>query len=164
MNDLGLETPPLRPQHTGIVCLLASHASPQHYGLQDGIPSEGDREVLRGDVGGDLHRAVSIRSQQGDALAGVSGQHRSGRMAVGIAALLGLTPFALLWFAYLGLLLLGRVPGGKPPAWDAGEAIAWPTPGEKAAAELETSPSVADDSIDPPSTGGEPRRKRKQRD
>ena len=86
-------------------------------------------------------------------------------MAVGIAALLGLTPFALLWFAYLGLLLLGRAPGGKPPAWEAGEAIPWPTPGEKAAAELESSSSVApvDDATPPPSAGSE-RRKRKQRD
>ncbi|MGH2973344.1 MAG: hypothetical protein ACRDLL_00535 [Solirubrobacterales bacterium] len=40
---------------------------------------------------------------------------------------------ALLWFVYLGLLLLGRVPGGRPPAWEAGEAIPWPTPGEKIA-------------------------------
>jgi hypothetical protein len=45
--------------------------------------------------------------------------------------------FAVLWFAYLGLLIAGRVPGGKPPAWSAGEAIPWPTPGEKAATELE---------------------------
>jgi hypothetical protein len=44
--------------------------------------------------------------------------------------------FALLWFLYLGLLLIGRVPGGRPPAWAAGEAIPWPTPGEKAAADL----------------------------
>ena len=26
--------------------------------------------------------------------------------------------FALLWFVYLALLLLGRVPGGRPPAWE----------------------------------------------
>lgn len=45
--------------------------------------------------------------------------------------------FALLWFLYLGALLLGRVPGGKPPAWAAGEAIPWLTPAEKAAAEME---------------------------
>ena len=44
--------------------------------------------------------------------------------------------FALLWFVYLALLLLGRVPGGRPPAWAAGEAIPWPSPGEKAAADL----------------------------
>ena len=44
--------------------------------------------------------------------------------------------FALLWFLYLGVLLLGRVPGGRPPAWSSGEAEAWPTPAEKAAAEM----------------------------
>jgi hypothetical protein len=44
--------------------------------------------------------------------------------------------FALLWFVYLAFLLIGRVPGGKPPAWESGEAIPWPTPGEKAAADL----------------------------
>src|SRR6202000_2245839 len=54
-------------------------------------------------------------------------------MAVGIAALIGLTPLALLWFLYLGVLLVGRIPGGRPPAWAAGGAIPWPTPGETAA-------------------------------
>jgi hypothetical protein len=44
--------------------------------------------------------------------------------------------FAMLWFVYLGLLLIGRIPGGKPPAWESGEAIPWPSPGEKAAADL----------------------------
>ena len=50
--------------------------------------------------------------------------------------------FALLWFVYLGLLLLGRVPGGRPPAWAAGEAVPWPTPGEKAAASLSPPPGA----------------------
>jgi hypothetical protein len=36
----------------------------------------------------------------------------------------------VLWFAALGLLFLGRLPGGLPPAWGAGEAIPWPRPGE----------------------------------
>jgi hypothetical protein len=44
--------------------------------------------------------------------------------------------FTLLWFIYLGLLLAGWVPGGKPPAWQSGEAEPWPTPGEKAATDL----------------------------
>jgi hypothetical protein len=44
--------------------------------------------------------------------------------------------FALFWFVYLGLLLLGRVPGGRPPAWAAGESVPWPSPGERAAASL----------------------------
>jgi hypothetical protein len=90
-------------------------------------------------------------------------------MALGVAALLGLILFTLLWFIYFGLLVLGRVPGGRPPAWAAGEAIPWPTPGEKAAAELEPAdPDLAgsppaDNGGDSSDNGGE-RRKRKQRD
>lgn len=57
-------------------------------------------------------------------------------MALGVAVVLGITPFLLIWLAYLGLLIGGWAPGGRPPAWAAGEAIPWPTPGEKAAAEL----------------------------
>ena len=86
-------------------------------------------------------------------------------MALGVAALLLLVQFTMIWFIYFGLLLLGRLPGGRPPAWAAGEAIPWPTPGEKAAASLEGS-----EPIDPADSGrravpgdGE-RRKRKQRD
>jgi hypothetical protein len=48
--------------------------------------------------------------------------------------------FALLWFVYLGVLLFGRVPGGRPPAWETGEAMPWPKPGEEAAAELSPPP------------------------
>lgn len=70
-------------------------------------------------------------------------------MALGVAMIL-ILPVALLlfllWLLYVGLLILGRVPGGKPPAWTTGEAIPWPTPGEKAAAEL----SAADESENPP--------------
>jgi len=43
-------------------------------------------------------------------------------------------PALLAWFMYFGLLLLGRTPKGRPPAWDAGEAIPWPTGGEEPAA------------------------------
>jgi hypothetical protein len=60
-------------------------------------------------------------------------------MALGIAILLGFVILAIVWFFYLGLLYLGFLPGGKPPAWLEGKAVAWPTPGEKAAAELEPS-------------------------
>lgn len=77
-------------------------------------------------------------------------------MALGVAILLGLLPLAFIWLVYVALLIAGWVPGGKPPAWEAGEAIPWPTPGEKAADELESSPS---DEGDPSE-----RRKRKQRE
>lgn len=81
-------------------------------------------------------------------------------MALGVAIIFGLFPLALIWFLYVALLIGGWVPGGKPPAWDAGEAVPWPTPGEKAAEELEppSEESSADQAL------GEERRKRKQRD
>jgi hypothetical protein len=88
-------------------------------------------------------------------------------MALGVAALLLLVQFTMIWFIYFGLLLLGRLPGGRPPAWAAGEAIPWPTPGERAAESLQASEPV--DASEQPSPGengsadGE-RRKRKQRD
>lgn len=84
-------------------------------------------------------------------------------MALGVAALLLLVQFTMIWFIYFGLLLLGRLPGGRPPAWAAGEAIPWPTPGEKAAASLEASEPAGEDPESPPPSDGE-RRKRKQRD
>jgi len=58
-------------------------------------------------------------------------------MALGVAALLLLVQFCLIFFIYFGLLLVGKLPGGRPPAWAAGEAVAWPTPGERVAKELE---------------------------
>lgn len=90
-------------------------------------------------------------------------------MVAGITILLGIPFVVLAWFIYLGLLALGAVPGGRPPAWEAGEAVPWPTAGEKAAAELE--PSEAPEAQEAPSreppedpaTGGPPR-KRKRRD
>lgn len=57
-------------------------------------------------------------------------------MAMGVAALLLLIQFTFVWFLYFGLLVAGWIPGGKPPAWESGEAEPWPTPGEKAAGEL----------------------------
>ncbi len=58
-------------------------------------------------------------------------------MALGVAALLLLVQFCLIFFIYFGLLLIGKLPGGRPPAWAAGEAVPWPSPGERMAKELE---------------------------
>jgi len=87
-------------------------------------------------------------------------------MAAGITFLLGpLFVIGLVWLAYFALLTVGKVPGGRPPAWAAGEAVPWPTPGEKAAAELEPGEgaeevSVGDENED---QGEADRRKRKRR-
>ena len=58
-------------------------------------------------------------------------------VGLGVAAIfippLVLLP-AVLWagyLGYLGLLFIDRAPGGRPPAWAAGEAIPWPRPGDE---------------------------------
>ncbi len=77
--------------------------------------------------------------------------------------------FALLWFIYVGLLYVGWVPGGRPPAWTSGEAEPWPTPGEKASAAMGVGdePPIEGEATeveDPASLESVERRKRKQRD
>jgi hypothetical protein len=62
-------------------------------------------------------------------------------MAVGVAALIGFSPIMLLWFIYFGVLLVGWLPGGRPPAWEEGEAVPWISPGQKAAESLEPEPA-----------------------
>lgn len=83
-------------------------------------------------------------------------------MVAGIALFLGPLFFfvTLVWFIYFGMLALGVLPGGRPPAWEAGEAIPWPTPGEKAAAEMEPEGGWNEDEAE----GASSKRKRKQRD
>jgi hypothetical protein len=91
------------------------------------------------------------------------------------------TLFTLIWFIYLGLLLAGWVPGGRPPAWATGEAVPWPKPGgpgsdgddviEGTAEEVDPADGESgfadpDDPSDPDGTGDGPqagRRKRKKR-
>jgi hypothetical protein len=55
-------------------------------------------------------------------------------MAFGVVGLLipqfGQLPLAI-WFGWLGFVILDRVPGGRPPAWDAAVAVPWPRPGEE---------------------------------
>ena len=88
-------------------------------------------------------------------------------MALGIAVLLGFVILAIVWFFYLGLLYLGFLPGSRPPAWETGKAMPWPTPGERAAAELEATETAEGDELggdgDAADSGGD-KRKRKQRE
>lgn len=95
------------------------------------------------------------------------------------------TLFTLAWFIYVGLLLAGWVPGGRPPAWASGEARPWPKGGplfgggskgdgdqddgviEGEAEEVVVEEPAEAAELPPPgdgeSTGGPPR-KRKKRD
>lgn len=82
--------------------------------------------------------------------------------------------FTLLWFIYIGLLIAGWVPGGRPPAWAEARGIPWPTPGEEAASRMgegdngsgATEPPLEGEAAELPQElpEGEPPRKRKQRD
>jgi hypothetical protein len=80
-------------------------------------------------------------------------------MALGVASLILAPEFALIFFIYFGLLCIGKLPSGRPPAWAAGEAVPWPTPGEKAARELQPedpSAEVVDaPELPPGGTGGD---------
>jgi hypothetical protein len=56
-------------------------------------------------------------------------------IALGVALVLGplaqtVLPVLFMWIAYVGLVIAGRAPGMRPPAWEAGEAVPWPKPGE----------------------------------
>jgi hypothetical protein len=95
------------------------------------------------------------------------------------ASMILILPLALLgmvvWIGYLGLLFVGRVPGGRPPAWETGEAMPWPKPG----AEPPAAPGAGGEAIEGDATeipaGAQPsstseggaapsqKRKRKQR-
>ena len=54
-------------------------------------------------------------------------------MALGVSLVL-LGPLGqllmVIWFAALGLMLIGLWPSGTPPAWEEGEAVPWLRPGE----------------------------------
>ena len=72
-------------------------------------------------------------------------------MALGAGMLFIVPAIALLtimiWFGWLGFVILDRVPKGRPPAWDAGTAIPWPRPGEEQA---ETPRELGDGNADEP--------------
>jgi hypothetical protein len=89
-------------------------------------------------------------------------------VALGVGSIL-FPQYTLIWIVYLGLLIGGWLPRGRPPAWASGEAIPWPTPGERAAEEMSGEGEDGDD--DSPAADAEPvspprqpeRRKRKRR-
>jgi hypothetical protein len=71
------------------------------------------------------------------------------------------------WLFAIGLLLAGRWPGGEPPAWKAGTAIAWPSSAELREARRAGQPEAPDSEpvgkADGPSPATSARKKRKRR-
>jgi hypothetical protein len=98
-------------------------------------------------------------------------------MALAVAlVLLQLLPGVLLYTVAVGLLILGRWPGGRPPAWESGRAIPWPRPGEQPDERAEpqdsetiegrgeeVEPDEGPEEPSPQPGPSEPRRKRKRR-
>jgi hypothetical protein len=98
-------------------------------------------------------------------------------MALGVSIILLGPPGTLLlalWIGWLGLLFVGRTPGGRPPAWEAGEAIPWLRPGEEQVSATGGNEEAIDgEATEVPADGepgrapggqpGAPRRKRKRR-
>jgi hypothetical protein len=95
------------------------------------------------------------------------------------ASMILILPIAVLamlaWVGFLGLTFVGKVPGGLPPAWEAGEAIPWPSPGDRAPTPkgdgggdtIEGEGTEVDDEGEggtEPSSPRPQKRKRKQRD
>jgi hypothetical protein len=55
-------------------------------------------------------------------------------MALGVSLLFLGFIGVLVFFLAIGLLIAGWWPGDRPPAWEEGEAVPWPAPGERAEA------------------------------
>ena len=53
-------------------------------------------------------------------------------------------PIVLFWGIALGLLFLGRWPGGRGPAWDSVEAIPWPSAQDRALAQQQAAEEAAE--------------------
>lgn len=88
-------------------------------------------------------------------------------MALG-ASILFILQVALLailcWLLYFGFVLLGRAPAGRPPAWDAGEAVPWPAPGEEPIAAAANGGDVIEgDASEIPGVGESPNAARRER-
>jgi hypothetical protein len=72
-------------------------------------------------------------------------------------------PALLAWFMYFGLMIAGRTPKGRPPAWDAGEAVAPPGPGEEPVAVAADGGVIEGDASEIPGVDENPNAARRER-
>ena len=90
-------------------------------------------------------------------------------VVVGALLVLPLLPGAIVqifWVAALGLLFLGRWPGGRGPAWETGQPVPWPSAADARAERLSEEPSTAGDHeapADPQPVARKRSRKKKRR-
>lgn len=98
-------------------------------------------------------------------------------MAIGIGTLLFGSVMLLGYMLLIALLITGWWPGARPPAWDAGQAVPWPKPGQPsnvpqetddlaAPADFEGNATEVEATADPARPGrrdNKRKRKRKQR-
>ena len=67
------------------------------------------------------------------------------------------------WVAALGLLFLGRWPGGRGPAWETGQAVLWPSAADARAERLSEEVSTGGEDPDPPTDPQPVARKRSRK-
>ena len=132
--------------------LLLKDAAPDFVGK--GVMGTGDHannvaeDVIRGGSLADVTTGVGVAGALSFAFAMAYTCFQAMRAGLltrfwgSLGAALGVASFAFsqytpLWFIYLGLLIGGWTPRGRPPAWEAGEAMPWQTPGERAAESLQ---------------------------
>jgi hypothetical protein len=58
-------------------------------------------------------------------------------------------PIVLFWGIALGMLFLGRWPGGRGPAWESGEAIPWPSAQDRARAQQQAAEEAEEADAEP---------------
>ena len=88
-----------------------------------------------------------------------------GYLGVAAGAMMVLVPLPIVqifWLVALGFILLGRWPGGAPPAWRTGEAEPWPVPERAQRGTPRTAPETGP-SLQKAAAPAGARRKRKKR-
>ena len=82
-----------------------------------------------------------------------------GYLGVAAGALMVLVPLPIVqifWLAALGFILMGRWPGGAPPAWRTGQAEPWPVPAAPAAGNIPNGDATGDLAREDRGAGGSP--------
>jgi hypothetical protein len=101
--------------------------------VQDNQSSLGTGALFAGSIGlAFLYVIISLNAMRAGLMSRFMGMLG---IIVGALLVLPLIPIPIVeifWLGALGVLFLGIWPGGRGPAWEAGEALPWPTPQQRA--------------------------------